>query len=108
MILNGLGFVNRALYLMPQFFKDKPVERLLGEGIKAEHLNDDTLGRALDAIYAYGPETLYGQLAAQSVKCLGLSCQIGHIDTSSLHVDGVYNSDQEAPEGVIHTYHSGL
>ena len=50
MILNGLGFVNRALYLMPHFFKDKPLERLLGEGIEAEHLNDDTLGRALDAI----------------------------------------------------------
>jgi transposase len=60
MILNGLGFVNRALYLMPHFFKDKPVERLLGEGIEAEHLNDDALGRALDAIYTYDPEALYG------------------------------------------------
>ena len=50
MVLNGLGFVNRALYLMPHFFKDKPVERLLGEGVAAEHLNDDALGRALDAI----------------------------------------------------------
>jgi transposase len=103
MILNGLGYVNRALYLMPHFFKDKPVERLLGENIEAGHLNDDTLGRALDVIYAYGPETLYGQLAAQSVKRLGLSCKVGHIDTSSFHVDGVYNSGQEeVPEGVIH------
>ena len=103
MILNGLGFVNRALYLMPHFFKDKPVERLLGEGVAAEHLNDDALGRALDAIYAYDPETLYGQLAAQAVKRLGLSCKVGHIDTSSFHVDGVYNSGQEdVPEGVIH------
>ena len=103
MILNGLGFVNRALYLMPHFFKDKPVERLLGDGIEAAHLNDDVLGRALDAIYAYGPEALYGQLAAQAVKRLGLSCKVGHIDTSSFHVDGVYNSDQEdVPEGVIH------
>ncbi len=59
----GLGFVNRALYLMPHFFKDKPVERLLGDGIEAEHLNDDALGRALDTIYAYGPEALYSQLA---------------------------------------------
>ena len=33
MMLNGLGFVNRALYLTPQFFRDKPLERLLGEGI---------------------------------------------------------------------------
>jgi len=103
MILNGLGFVNRALYLMPHFFKDKPVERLLGEGVEAEHLNDDALGRALDAIYAYGPEALYGQLAAQAVKRLGLSCKVGHIDTSSFHVNGVYNSGQEdVPEGVIH------
>ena len=103
MILNGLGFVNRALYLMPHFFKDKPVERLLGEGVAAEHLNDDALGRALDVIYAYGPEALYGQLAAQAVKRLGLSCKVGHIDTSSFHVDGAYNSDQEdVPEGVIH------
>jgi transposase len=53
MILNGLGFVNRALYLMPHFFKDKPVERLLGAGVAAEHLNDDALERALDAIYTY-------------------------------------------------------
>jgi transposase len=103
MILNGLGFVNRALYLMPHFFKDKPVERLLGEGVAAEHLNDDALGRALDAIYAYGPEALYGQLAAQAVKRLRLSCKVGHIDTSSFHVDGVYNSGQEdVAKGVIH------
>ncbi len=88
---------------MPHFFKNKPVERLLGEGLAAEHLNDDALGKALDAIYAYDPETLYGQLATQAVKHLGLSCKVGHIDTSSFHVDGVCNSDQEdISEGVIH------
>jgi transposase len=27
MVLNGLGFAHRALYLTPLFFKDKPVER---------------------------------------------------------------------------------
>ncbi len=41
-ILNGLGFVSRALYLFPQFFEDKATEHLLGEGIEAKHLNDDT------------------------------------------------------------------
>jgi transposase len=101
-ILNGLGFVNRALYLMPHFFKNKPAERLLGDGVEAEHLNDDTLGRALDAFYTYGPKMLYGQLAAQAVKRLGLFCQIGHIDTTSFYFDGIFNSDQEAPEQVIH------
>ena len=101
MVLNGLGFVNRALYLMPHFFKDKPISRLLGEGIEAEHLNDDTLGRAMDTIYAYDAEQLYGQLAAQSVKRLGLSCDVGHIDSTSFHTDGVYNSDQDPSEQTI-------
>jgi len=87
---------------MPHFFKDKPIGRLLGEGIEAEHLNDDALGRALDAVYAYGPEELYSQLAAQSVKRLGLDCKVGHLDATSFHVDGVYNSREETvPEGVI-------
>ncbi len=47
MILNGLGFSNRQLYLVPQFFANKPVEHLLGPGISAEMLNDDCLGAAL-------------------------------------------------------------
>ena len=64
MILNGLGFAHRALYLMPHFFHDKPVERLLGSGVTAEHLNDDTLGRALDAIHAFGVETFYYLMAS--------------------------------------------
>jgi transposase len=51
MILNGLGFSNRQLYLVPQYFENKPVEHLLGEGITADMLNDDCLGRTLDWIY---------------------------------------------------------
>ncbi len=58
MILNGLGFTNRRLYLTPQFFESKPVEVLLGPGIEARHLNDDALGDALDAIAQYGPSKL--------------------------------------------------
>ena len=54
MVLNGLGFVNQRLYLMPKFFGDKPTQRLIGEGIQPEHLNDDVLGRALDALYEFG------------------------------------------------------
>ncbi len=29
LILNGLGFTNDRLYLMPRFFENKPVERLI-------------------------------------------------------------------------------
>ncbi len=34
MVLNGLGFSNRQLYVVPQFFANKPVEQLLGRGLR--------------------------------------------------------------------------
>src|SRR5690348_10989852 len=55
MVLNGLGFANRRLYLVSQFFKTKPVAHLLGSGITAEDLNDECLGRTLDWLYAQDP-----------------------------------------------------
>ena len=102
MVLNGLGFTHRALYLTPLFFRDKPVDRLIGEGIEADHLNDDVLGRALDKIYQYGPEALYSQISTLTIKRLGLSNCFAHMDSTSFHVDGVYNSGGQAEEGVIH------
>ncbi|CZP48026.1 Transposase [Legionella pneumophila] len=59
MILNGLGFRGRTLHMYSQYFEDKPLERLLGSGIKAEHVNDDALGRCLDALFKYGISELY-------------------------------------------------
>jgi transposase len=50
-LLNGLGFVSRALYLFSQFFEDKATEHLLGEGIRPEQLNDDKVGRVMDKLY---------------------------------------------------------
>ena len=50
MILNGLGFTNRRLYLTHQFFANKPVEQLAWPGIRAEALTAHTLGQALDEI----------------------------------------------------------
>ncbi|NNJ83353.1 MAG: IS1634 family transposase, partial [Gammaproteobacteria bacterium] len=101
MILNGLGFAHRALYLSPLFFSDKPVERLIGRGIEAEHLNDDVLGRALDDVYDYGPDILYSQISALAVKRLDLSARFGHLDSTGFHTDGNYNSAEEPEEGVV-------
>jgi len=47
MILNGLGFTNRRLYLTPQFFANKPVEKLLGKGIQASMLTAQSYLRQL-------------------------------------------------------------
>jgi hypothetical protein len=57
--LNGLGFVDQALYLVPRFFQNKPTSRLISPRIAPAQLNDDALGRALDTLYAYGVTELY-------------------------------------------------
>jgi transposase len=72
MVLNGLGFANRRLYLMPEFFRNKPTERLVGAGIRPEHLNDDALGKALDTLYAFGLTELYRSIAGRAAERMTL------------------------------------
>src|SRR5256886_8107319 len=80
MILNGLGFSNRQLYLVPQFFANKPVEHLLGPGITAEMLNDDCLGRTLDWLYAHDLTKLFAGIASRARKLFGIQAEQGHVD----------------------------
>ena len=54
MILNGLGFMTKRLYMTSHFFSDKPIPELLGPRVNASHLNDNCLGRCLDKIADYG------------------------------------------------------
>ena len=58
MILNGLGFVGITLHILSDYLPGKPVERLIGPGINANHINDDALERCLDRLYGYGVSSL--------------------------------------------------
>jgi len=84
--LNGLGFLNQQLYLVPHFFQNKPLARLIAPGIQASHLHDDTLGRALDTLYDFGVTELYCLIAATAAMRLGLTRTFSHLDTTSFHV----------------------
>ena len=96
MILNGLGFVGRTLHMYPEYFRDRPVERLLGKGIKAEYINDDALGRCLDQLYEAGVSDIYQMLSASVVQHLELPCEGINLDSTSIHVDGNYEHDDES------------
>jgi transposase len=100
MVLNGLGFSNRQLYLVPQYFENKPVEHLLGEGITADMLNDDCLGRTLDWLYEHDVTTLFAGLALQARRRFGVAAQHLHIDTTSFSVSGEYASNEEEGDPV--------
>ncbi len=104
LVLNGLGFTERTLYMVSNFFSDKPIETLLGEGVSSEHLNDSVLGRALDDIHAFGTTRLYQCLVPKICKSLNLSSsRYAHMDSTDFHLDGVYNSNAtDIEDGTIH------
>lgn len=72
MVLNGLGFINQALYLVPRFFHNKPTARLIAPRVTPAQRNDDALGRALDTLYTSGVTARYSLIAATAAKRLGL------------------------------------
>jgi transposase len=102
MVLNNLGFSNRRLYLVSQFFEHKPLERLIGPGITPEDLNDDCLGRALDWLTAHDLTALFAGLAHQARRRFAVAAEVVHVDTTSFAVDGAYErEDDEANETLI-------
>ena len=103
LVLNGLGFVERRLYMVSDFFSSKPIDVLLGEGIKSNQLNDSVLDRALDDIYEYGTTKLFSNLVPSIHQALNLSTRFAHMDSTDFHVDGMYNSsgNPDADENVI-------
>ncbi len=104
MILNGLEFSNRRLYLVPQFFEHKPLEHLLGPGIKAQELNDDCLGRTLDWLYEHDGTRLFAGLARQAREKLRITWRLVHVDTTSFAVSGAYESEPEAEVAISIRY----
>lgn len=115
MILNGLGFVSAPMYLFSRFFEGKPTEHLLGEGIGAEHLNDDKLLRVLEKLSDYDLTTLFVEIALKAADYEGISLDRLHLDATSFSVEGSYphqhdeeleddDAEQPRPIHITHGY----
>jgi len=104
MIINGLGFSNRPLYLFPQFFDKKPVDMLIGKNITPESLNDDTIGRALDRTFAFGCTELFCYVASMAIEEAKVSRKFGHLDTTTFSVHGEYKSSSGKDAAIHITY----
>jgi transposase len=92
MVLNALGLTGRALYLMPEYMRNKPVDLLIGEGLVADDFNDDTLGRALDEVQQAGVTELFARVASEAVEVFQVEANYAHVDTSSFSFHGEYDS----------------
>ena len=93
MVLNALGLTGRALYLMPEYMRNKPVDLLIGEGLVADDFNDDTLGRALDEVQQAGVTELFARVASEAVRVFEVETEYAHLDTSSCSLHGAYESE---------------
>lgn len=91
--INGLGYNEGRLSLMPDFFEDIATERLLGNGIMPKHLNEYALGETLDAIAEYGPTRLFTGIVLRMMEKLPLGTQRLHHDTTSISVTGEYDHE---------------
>lgn len=98
MLLNGLGFVSAPLYLFEKFFDGKATEHLLGKGIKPEHLNDDRLGDVFDQLYNKGLSEIFLEISLQAAQKFAVQVETAHLDATSFHLDGKYESNEENPE----------
>lgn len=97
LILNGLGFVERRLYIFPTYFKDLALERLIGPDVVPEDFNEDAVGRTLDRINRYGSTKLFNQIAMKCMQQLSFGTHLVHVDTTSFGVHGEYEGEDCNP-----------
>jgi transposase len=95
MLLNGLGFTQRPLSLTPQFFVNKPLERLFRPGVQADHFNRFKLGRSLDKIFTYGCDTLFSELSLFACQQEGVDRRFRPVDTTTFSMHGDYVPERE-------------
>jgi transposase len=104
MVLNGLGITSRALYLMPQYLDNKPVDLLITPELEAEDFNDDSLGRSLDQLFESGVTEVFAQVATRALQVHGIEHRFYHLDSSSFHLHGQYSVEEPQIEVIEITY----
>ncbi|HMN29527.1 MAG TPA: IS1634 family transposase [Caldilineaceae bacterium] len=103
MVLNALGFTSRALYLMPDYLQNKPVDLLIDSELKAEDFNDDSLGRSLEMLFRKGVTEVFAKVAARALRVYRIEHRFVHLDSSSFHLHGAYEIDEPDKEAITIT-----
>jgi transposase len=104
MIQNALGFSSRALYLMPDYLRNKPVDLLIRPDMTADYFNDDSLGRCLDDLYACGVTEVFASVASKALSVYGIEHRYVHLDSNSFHLHGQYDVDAPGEEMISITH----
>ncbi|MEW6716529.1 MAG: DUF4277 domain-containing protein [Chloroflexota bacterium] len=98
MVPNALGFTSRALYLIPQYMHNKPVDLLIGPELVAEDFNDDTLGRSLDRLFEVGVTEVFAKVAAHALQIYGIEHHFYHLDSRFSSARAVLGAGSGQPD----------
>jgi len=82
----------RPLYQVEEYFRNRDLENLIGAGVKAENLTDDTLGRGLDKLYEADPRQVFSTLALKIIDLEEIEFKGLHADTTSWSLYGEYGN----------------
>src|SRR5712691_8457773 len=97
MILDTLSG-RSPLYRLEEFFAHQDTALLLGQAIAPDALNDDTVGRILDRLYATGTMKVFTACAVRADQALHFDKRYVHFDTTSMTVYGEYAPPEEPEE----------
>jgi transposase len=86
LVINGLGFTERRLYLFPTYFKDLALEELFAPGIVPEDFNEGRINR-------FSLTKLFNLIAMNCKQRLAFGTHLLHVDTTSFSVHGQYEGD---------------
>lgn len=64
-------------------------------------MNDDVMGRTLDAIAAFGPTELFNQIVSDCLERDQFAINLVNADTTNFSVYGNYDSDSNTEENEI-------
>jgi hypothetical protein len=85
------------LYRLEEFFAHQDTELLLGKALPPQAFTDDTVGRILDRLYAFGTMRLFTDCAVRASMRFGLERRYVHFDTTSRSVWGSISLPRHRP-----------
>ena len=94
----------KPFYKIQEFYENKDIEKLLGEGIKVSHLTDDLYARALDDIHEIGPKKILTETAMSIINKYNIPIGAVHADTTSKSVYVEYDGCDDESLNITYGY----
>jgi len=95
MVLNGLRFNERRVYLVSRFFDNIVIEQNLVPGVTPEHFNDDVVLATLDRISEYGSTELFNKIVLEVMVKRDFGTHLLYVDMMTFNVHSDYDNDED-------------